>query len=569
MSSGAGAGSTTSVDPLQESVEPRFRPDHELSASELVEVLNHCAGLAAASAHRMMVVASLIHDEREMDYAQRRAETHSGELDSIEAFDALSARVAAGENPYEQFGPNGLEQAIAEVGATLTVTPAEAKDLIEAGDALRYRLSFTGHALACGRIDKRRFLIALKRTDLITDDEEMQTVDAHLAEAIFARAPMSTARFTAMVDSIVTKWAPDAIRRRKERVKCDRKVTVSPDRFTPGQSRISGTLPTADAAEFDARLTAMATAVHAGDPRKLANRRVDALKALARGEASIACECDDCRPAAMDIEANTTGDVDAATVDTADHTTEAPARHSGNDDTDTPDSDTVVADPPGPDASPSSSPAPRATFHIVVNLSTLFGLDNDPAFLDRHGIIDADTARTLLAEARRTYIHPAPDAPDGSPPPDADSSTTRYTPSKKLQALVRAGELCCTFPGCNAPVWQIDLDHTEPFDHADPRRGGPTDARNLKPLCRFHHRIKTFTSWQDHQDELQTAWFTTPTGHMFVGNAFSGRDLFNKLFPRRSPDHPARDRLNTQRDNDFRRHQRAEKRWNDANPPPF
>ena len=117
MSSGAGAGSTA-VDPSQESVEPRFRPDHELSASELIEVLNHCAGLAAASAHRMMVVASLIHDEREMDYAQRRAETHSGELDSIEAFDALSARVAAGENPYEQFGPNGLEQAIAEVGAT-------------------------------------------------------------------------------------------------------------------------------------------------------------------------------------------------------------------------------------------------------------------------------------------------------------------------------------------------------------------------------------------------------------------------------------------------------------------
>ena len=567
MSSGAGAESTA-VDPSQESVEPRFRPDHELSASELVEVLNHCAGLAAASAHRMMVVASLIHDEREMDYAQRRAETHSGELDSIEAFEHLSARVAAGENPYEQFGPNGLEQAIAEVGATLTVTPAEAKDLIEAGDALRYRLSFTGHALACGRIDKRRFLIALKRTDLITDDEEMQTVDAHLAEAIFARAPMSTARFTAMVDSIVAKWAPDAIRRRKERVKSDRKVTVTPDRFTPGQSRISGTLPDADAAEFDARLTAMATAVHAGDPRKLANRRVDALKALSRGEAAITCLCDDCRPAAT--EPDTAPDFDPATVDTAEPP--APAAEMVDADTfvDPSAPDTAADDPAAPTDSASDSLAPRATFHIVVNLSTLFGLDDDPAFLDRHGIIDADTARELLAEARRTYIHPAPTpaAPLASAP-EADSSTTRYTPSKKLQALVRAGELCCTFPGCNAPVWQIDLDHTEPFDHTDPRRGGPTDARNLKPLCRFHHRIKTFTSWQDHQDEFQTAWFTTPTGHMFVGNAFSGRDLFNKLFPRRPPDHPARDRLDTQRDNDFRRHQRAEKRWNDANPPPF
>ncbi|MGW9263912.1 HNH endonuclease signature motif containing protein, partial [Gordonia terrae] len=221
---------------------------------------------------------------------------------------------------------------------------------------------------------------------------------------------------------------------------------------------------------------------------------------------------------------------------------------------------------------PSPSQAPRATFHIVVNLSTLIGLDDDPAFLDRHGIIDSDTARTLLAEARRTYIQPTPAEPETAPAPvapEADRSSTRYTPSKKLQALVRAGELCCTFPGCNAPVWQIDLDHTNPFDHTDPRRGGPTDARNLKPLCRFHHRIKTFTSWQDHQDEFLTAWFTTPTGHMFVGNAFNGRDLFNRLAPRRPPDHPARAELKRLRDNDFRRQQRAEKRWNDANPPPF
>ncbi|MCG7631949.1 HNH endonuclease [Gordonia McavH-238-E] len=560
MSSGAGAGSTTSVDPSQHSVEPRLRPDNELSAAELVEVLNHCAGLAAASAHRMMTVASLIHDEREMDYTQRRAEVHTGELDSIEAFDALSARVAAGENPYEQFGPTGLEQAIAEVGATLTVTPAEAKELIFAGDALRYRLAFTGHALACGRIDKRRFLIALKRTELITDDEEMQTVDAHLAEAIFARAPMSTARFTAMVDAIVAAWAPEAIRRRKERVTKDRKVTVTPDRFTPGQSRINGTLPDADAAEFNARLSSMAAAVHPGDPRSLPERRADALKALARSESAIACQCADCDAAAN--EAGTT-----TVVQDLDET-------SGDLDTpaDVPAIDAVVADPQEPTVPPAPSQAPRATFHIVVNLSTLIGLDDDPAFLDRHGIIDSDTARTLLAEARRTYIQPTPAEPETAPAPvapDADRSSTRYTPSKKLQALVRAGELCCTFPGCNAPVWQIDLDHTDPFDHTDPRRGGPTDARNLKPLCRFHHRIKTFTSWQDHQDEFLTAWFTTPTGHMFVGNAFSGRDLFNKLTPRRPPDHPARARLNDLRNSDFRRQQRAEQRWNDANPPPF
>ncbi|EON30312.1 hypothetical protein GTC6_23254, partial [Gordonia terrae C-6] len=325
-----------------------------------------------------------------------------------------------------------------------------AKDLIMAGDALRYRLSFTGHALACGRIDKRRFLIALKRTDLITDADEMQTVDAHLAEAIFARAPMSTARFTAMVDAIVAAWAPDALRRRKERVTADRNVTITPDRFTPGQSRISGTLPDADAAEFNARLSAMATAVHAGDPRTLPMARADALKALARGESALTCRCDDCTTPTTEAEA--AQDLDAPTANPAEYATEPPARDAASADT--------VTEPLGSHASPSSPDAPRATFHIVVNLSTLIGLDDDPAFLDRHGIVDADTARQLLAEARRTYIQPASTAADAAPVPDADPSTTKYAPSRKLQALVRAGELCCTFPGCNAPVWQIDLDHT-------------------------------------------------------------------------------------------------------------
>ncbi|MBA5846404.1 HNH endonuclease signature motif containing protein [Gordonia amicalis] len=537
MARGAGIESTDSTGIAEHSVEPTLRPDAELSAAELVEVLNHCAGLAASTAHRMMTVASLIHDEREMDYAQRRAEIHDGRLDSVEAFDELAARAAAGEDPYSEFGPDGLEQAIAEVGATLTVTPAEARELITAGDALRYRLSFTGHALACGRIDKRRFLIALKRTELVTDLDEMQTVDAHLAEAIFARAPMSTTRFTAMVDAIVAKWAPDAVRRRRERATDDRKVTVGPDRFNPGQSRVSGTLPIADAAAFDARLSAMAAEVHGADPRTVAQRRADALVALARSETSLACACDDCSTGAQGADEATEPEDSPAAA--ASEVEAAPAAGSRTVDT----------------------TAPRATYHVVVNLTTLLGIDDDPAFLDGHGIIDAETARTLLNEARRTYLHPTT-----APTPE---SALRYAPSKKLQALVRAGELCCTFPGCNAPAWQIDLDHTRPFDHQQPRRGGRTLERNLKPLCRFHHRIKTFTSWQDYQDEFLTAWFTTPTGHMFVGNAYNGRDLFGHLAPIRPPDHPARVRHDTQRDDRSRRARRAEHRWNQANPPPF
>nr|WP_223205635.1 HNH endonuclease signature motif containing protein [Gordonia jinghuaiqii] len=442
----------------------------------------------------------------------------------------------------------------------MTITPAQAKELIFAGDALRYRLSFTGHGLACGRIDKHRFLIAVRRTELITDLETMQTVDAHLAEAIFARPPMSTTRFTTMVDAIVATWAPDAIRRRNQRAHDDRNISVRSDRFHPGQARISGALTEADGAAFNAQLTTIATTVHPGDPRTLPQRRADALIALAHGTTTLTCHCPDCTPtpdpetADNDVDADANAKPDSEAVTDVDDATSPAARSCDCD-------------------GRSTITAPQATFHIVVNLSTLVGVDNDPAFLDGHGILDADTARSLLADARRTYIHPHPDPGNNTGPGDTDSaaldSEFRYSPPKKLRALVRAGELCCVFPGCNAPVWNLDLDHTDPFDHTDPRRGGPTTERNLKPLCRFHHRIKTFTSWQDHQDEFLHAWFTTPTGHIFLGNAYNGRDLFGRRVPKRPPDHPARTTLDDLRATATRRRQRAEDRWNKANPPPF
>ncbi|ANY22084.1 HNH endonuclease signature motif containing protein [Gordonia terrae] len=172
-----------------------------------------------------------------------------------------------------------------------------------------------------------------------------------------------------------------------------------------------------------------------------------------------------------------------------------------------------------------------------------------------------DTMRSLLADARRSFVTTGIHA-------DAEAES-RYTPSRTLQNLVRCGELCCTFPGCNQPVWTTDLDHTTPFDHHSPSTGGATTQRNLKPLCRFHHRIKTFGMWRDYQDEYLTAWFQSPTGHTFVGNAFNGRDLFGYLVPGRPPDHPARSTLADQRETRTITHRREIDAWNAANPPPF
>jgi len=54
-----------------------------------------------------------------------------------------------------------------------------------------------------------------------------------------------------------------------------------------------------------------------------------------------------------------------------------------------------------------------------------------------------------------------------------------------VEAVVRAGSLRCSAPGCDRTVG-LEWDHRKPF-----ARGGPTSVENLQALCRFHHRLKT------------------------------------------------------------------------------
>ncbi|GAB87954.1 DUF222 domain-containing protein [Gordonia rubripertincta] len=516
-----------------------------LSAEALVSTAAYSASMNAVNTCRILMAASLLHEQREEEYLLHRSWLHTGQAQSVDELLNKTANAAAGVDPYAEHGPNGFEQATAELGAALNLTAAEARDLIRTGDAMRYRLPLTGTALACARIDLRRFTIALTRTDFV-DDATMPIVDAHLAEAILARDPMSTTRFTALVDQIVHKHAPDAVRRRNDHATRDREVTIRPDRFQPGRSRITGNLPHTDAAALNAQLTAIATTVHPSDGRTMSQRRADALLALAHGRRALDCHCPDCAPEPAEQDLDTLEPTQPVE-------TEAPA------------------DEPA-DTSPSCSCAghgPRPTFHIIGNLSTLVGLDNDPGMLDGHGLIDADTMRSLLADAICDVVT----AGVGNGPSDADAqaaaAASRYVPSRKLQSLVRAGELCCTFPGCNQPVWISDLDHTHPFDHTNPDHGGKTSERNLKPLCRFHHRIKTFGAWQDSQDEYMSIWFESPTGHVYQGNSFTGRDLFGALTPRKPPDHPARQRIADDRAARTTTHRRKLDEWDIANPPPF
>jgi hypothetical protein len=117
----------------------------------------------------------------------------------------------------------------------------------------------------------------------------------------------------------------------------------------------------------------------------------------------------------------------------------------------------------------------------------------------------------------------------------------RYTPSKKLAEFVRSRDVTCRFPGCKEPATNCDVDHTIPWPY------GPTQASNLKCLCRKHHLFKTFWAGEDGWRERQlpdgTVIWTAPDGQNYTSTPGS-RLLFPELCEPTAPvvpvDVPAR-----------------------------
>ena len=90
--------------------------------------------------------------------------------------------------------------------------------------------------------------------------------------------------------------------------------------------------------------------------------------------------------------------------------------------------------------------------------------------------------------------------------PGDDPPQPRYIPSTVLATFIRCRDMTCRFPGCDEPAHHCDIDHTIAYPT------GPTQASNMKCLCRKHHLLKTFGGWHDQQWPDGTVDWTSPQG---------------------------------------------------------
>jgi hypothetical protein len=241
--------------------------------------------------------------------------------------------------------------------------------------------------------------------------------------------------------------------------------------------------------------------------------------------------------------------------------------HSGYDPSldEDPGYDDATASGQADDEAPVRAPMP-AVINLLVHAGTLFGWDTTPSQASGWGLLNPRETRDVVRAAskhpqtrwcmtvlgadgsavahgcspgRHPWSPAAPPEPEPpQPPPDRPDARQaaqffdllrslnialepiakgacdhrhaedQYTPSRKLQHLVRARTVTCTAPGCQAQAIHADLDHTIPHPE------GATDECNLGPKCRTHHRAKQAPGWKVEQLEPGVFRWTLPSGRI-------------------------------------------------------
>ncbi|MBO0678906.1 DUF222 domain-containing protein [Mycolicibacterium sp. S2-37] len=154
-----------------------------------------------------------------------------------------------------------------------------------------------------------------------------------------------------------------------------------------------------------------------------------------------------------------------------------------------------------PDCPKRDAIAAPAVIHVITGPAPADSAPPKAASLVRNdGALTSEQVAQLARARTRPLVHPGDTAPE-----------PRYTPSRGLADFVRCRDMSCRFPGCDVPAWNTDIDHTIAYS-----RGGPTQASNLKCLCRVHHLLKTFWGWTDRQCCDGTVVWTSPAGRTHV-----------------------------------------------------
>ena len=155
--------------------------------------------------------------------------------------------------------------------------------------------------------------------------------------------------------------------------------------------------------------------------------------------------------------------------------------------------------------------APSAHVTLVVALTTLLGVDDQPGEIPGHGFVPAAVARNIAGAAGSVWRRLVTDPLDGTA---LELSTMRYRPTERMAQQVAALDGICQAPGCTVPAARCDLDHEVPWP------SGPTTVRNLRSRHRRHHNHKTRGTWRARPGPDGSTRWTTVSGRDYLSHRY-------------------------------------------------
>ena len=131
-------------------------------------------------------------------------------------------------------------QAAARIAMSQGLTQRQADKWLGEAIAMRDRLPVVGRCLRDGIISPRQFRLAVSRTELIDGQDWATKIDVGIAAVLRSRSgSWSNKRLIDMIDRIIFRHDPDAVRRRHEKAKQARSVWVVPE--TDGMATLGAT----------------------------------------------------------------------------------------------------------------------------------------------------------------------------------------------------------------------------------------------------------------------------------------------------------------------------------------
>ncbi|HTM83462.1 MAG TPA: DUF222 domain-containing protein, partial [Mycobacterium sp.] len=208
----------------------------------------------------------------------------------LAAIAELVTRRAVGPPDCGRWSCDNWDAMAAEIAAAQHISHGMASGQAYLAVALRDRLPRVGALFLDGAISARLAAAMAWHTTLIEDPDTLITVDRELADTAAGLGPLSVAKTVTAIQTLVGRHDPEALRRTRGQAR-SRDVVVDTTHTESGTAALWGRLYATDAAVLDERLDRLARSVCDDDPRTLAQRRADALGALAAGTDGLLCGC--------------------------------------------------------------------------------------------------------------------------------------------------------------------------------------------------------------------------------------------------------------------------------------